>query len=41
VDELSVTPRAVLPLRNVIRNTDMSDKADKILAALDSDETHI
>ena len=41
VDELSVTPRAVLPLRNVIRNTDMSEKAEKILAALDSDETHI
>ena len=41
VDELSVTPRAVLPLRNIIRNTDMSGKAEKILEALDSDETHI
>jgi len=39
VDELSVTPRAVLPLRNVIRNTDMSEKAEKILEALDSDDT--
>lgn len=39
VDELSVTPRAVLPLRNVIRSCDLSEKADRLLAALDSDET--
>ena len=39
VDELSVTPRAVLPLRNAIRNCDLSEKADRLLAALDSDET--
>ena len=39
VDELSVSPRAVLPLRNAIRNTDMSEKRAKILEALDSDDT--
>ena len=39
VDELSVSPRAVLPLRNVIRNTDMTEKREKILEALDSDDT--
>ena len=39
VDELSVSPRAVLPLRNAIRNTDMSEKREKILEALDSDDT--
>ena len=38
VDELSVSPRAVLPLRNAIRNTDMSEKREKILEALDSDD---
>ena len=39
VDELSVTPRAVLPLRNAIRSCDLSEKADRLLAALESDET--
>ena len=39
VDELSVSPRAVLPLRNAIRNTDMTEKREKILEALDSDDT--
>ncbi|MBP3661080.1 MAG: phosphoenolpyruvate--protein phosphotransferase, partial [Oscillospiraceae bacterium] len=39
VDELSVSPRAVLPLRNAIRNTDMREKRAKILEALDSDDT--
>ncbi len=39
VDELSVSPRAVLPLRNAIRNTDMSEKRTKILEALCSDDT--
>ena len=38
VDELSVTPRAVLPLRNAVRNLDMSEAAAKICAAIDSDE---
>ena len=39
VDELSVSPRAVLPLRNAIRNVDMTEKRAKILEALDSDDT--
>ena len=39
VDELSVSPRTVLPLRNAIRNTDMTEKREKILEALDSDDT--
>ncbi|MBQ7886894.1 MAG: phosphoenolpyruvate--protein phosphotransferase [Clostridia bacterium] len=39
VDELSVSPRAVLPLRNAIRNTDMSEKRARILEALCSDDT--
>ena len=38
VDELSVSPRAVLPLRNAVRNLDMSESAAKICAAIDSDE---
>ena len=37
VDELSVSPRAVLPLRNVIRNTDMTGKTEKIIEALMDD----
>ena len=41
VDELSVTPRAVLPLRNAVRNLDMSESAAKICEAIDSDETTI
>ena len=38
VDELSVSPRAVLPLRNAVRNLDMTESAAKIRAAIDSDE---
>ena len=40
VDELSVSPRAVLPLRNAIRNTDMSEKAEKIIEALMDDHDY-
>ena len=39
VDELSVSPRAVLPLRNAIRNIDTSESAPGILASIDGDET--
>ena len=39
VDELSVTPRAVLPLRNAIRNIDTRETTPGILAAIDSDES--
>ena len=39
VDELSVTPRAVLPLRNKVRNTDVSATAPAIIAAIEGDET--
>ncbi len=39
VDELSVTPRAVLPLRNKIRQIDTTESAPRILAAIESDET--
>ena len=39
VEELSVTPRAVLPLRNAIRSIDTRDRCEKIRAAIDSDET--
>ena len=39
VDELSVTPRAVLPLRNKIRSIDTTETSPRILAAIDSDET--
>ena len=38
VDELSVSPRAVLPLRNAVRNIDTSVSAPAILAAIDGDE---
>ncbi len=41
VDELSVSPRAVLPLRNVIRQTDMSEKRARIIEALLDDHTHL
>ncbi len=37
VDELSVTPRAVLPLRNKVRNTNVSETAPAIIAAIESD----
>ena len=39
VDELSVTPRAVLPLRNKIRSLDIDSVKEKILAEIDGDET--
>ena len=38
VDELSVTPRAVLPLRNKVRNTNVSETAPAIIAAIEGDE---
>ena len=38
VDELSVSPRAVLPLRNKVRNTNVSETAPAIIAAIDGDE---
>ena len=38
VDELSVTPRAVLPLRSKVRNTDVSETAPAIIAAIEGDE---
>ena len=37
VDELSVTPRAVLPLRDKIRSLDMTEATDRILAEIDGD----
>ena len=39
VDELSVTPRAVLPLRNKIRSLDMAESQARILAEIDGDVT--
>ena len=39
VDELSVSPRAVLPLRNAIRNIDTSESTPRILAEIEDDET--
>ena len=39
VDELSVTPRAVLPLRNAVRMTDTRESSELILSDLDSDYT--
>ena len=39
VDELSVSPRAVLSLRNKVRNTNVAETAPAILAAIDGDET--
>ena len=39
VDELSVTPRAVLPLRNKIRSLDMDAVKDDIIAQIDGDVT--
>ena len=39
VDELSVTPRAVLPLRNAVRMTDTRESAPRILADLAEDYT--
>ena len=37
VDELSVSPRAVLPLRNRIRGLDVDAVRDRIMAEIDSD----
>ncbi len=37
VDELSVTPRAVLPLRNAVRNMDTREFAEKILTDIEDD----
>lgn len=37
IDELSVTPNAVLPLRNAIRNMNVSEKREGLLAELASD----
>ena len=39
VDELSVSPRAVLPLRNKVRNTNVGETAPAIIAAIEGDET--
>ena len=39
VDELSVTPRSVLPLRNAVRMTDTRETAPRILADLAEDYT--
>ena len=39
VDELSVSPRAVLPLRNKVRSIDTRETSPEILAAIESDET--
>ena len=39
VDEISVTPRAVLPLRNAVRMTDTRESAPRILADLAEDYT--
>ena len=39
VDELSVTPRAVLPLRNKVRNTNVGETAPAIIAAIEGDES--
>ena len=38
VDELSVSPRAVLPLRNKVRNTSVAETAPAIIAAIEGDE---
>ena len=41
IDELSVSPRSVLPLRQKIRETDVSAVKEKVLADLMSDENTI
>ena len=38
IDELSVSPRAVLQVRNAVRNIDTSVSSEKILAAIENDE---
>ena len=37
VDELSVSPRAVLPLRNAVRMTDTRESTPRLLAAIDAE----
>ena len=39
LDELSVTPRAVLPLRNAVRVTDTRESSERLMAELDADYT--
>ena len=39
VDELSVSPRSVLPLRNAVRMTDTRESAERLMAELDADYT--
>ena len=38
IDELSVSPRAVLPLRNKVRNTSVAETAPAIIASIEGDE---
>ena len=40
IDELSVSPRAVLPLRNAVRMTDTRESSPRILEALGSEYHH-
>ena len=37
VDELSVSPRAVLPLRNAVRMTDTRESTPRLLATIDAE----
>ena len=37
IDELSVSPRAVLPLRNAVRMTDTRESSARILDALNNE----
>jgi len=39
VDELSVSPRAVLPLRAKVRSIDTRETTPEIIAAIESDES--
>ena len=39
VDELSVSPRSVLPLRDAIRNIDTREITEKILSMIEDDGT--
>ena len=39
IDELSVTPRAVLAVRNAVRNADIRESGPRIMAEIESDET--
>ena len=41
IDELSVSPRAVLPLRRKVRETNVAQVRDKLLGDLLSDQTSI